>query len=191
MFTVLRSLKKFMGRQECYPMPGIVNKAQSEINLFGGGGWQSILTSDLGCEHMQMVQEQQLIYSWHLFTMTVIYFFLFALLVFLERNVAVVWLSVLLHIQKMKSGSRLPWLRFLWLSWVYRGINLLTLEEDIVLKFEENCIETRNSSREKVRTGNGQLEGLSSFLVPLYNNWGRWFGGKFVRIFHGTAKLSP
>jgi hypothetical protein len=53
MFTVLRNLNKFMERQECYAMPGIVNKAQTEINVLGGG-LQIILSSDLDCEHMQM-----------------------------------------------------------------------------------------------------------------------------------------
>lgn len=40
----------------------------------------------------------------------------------------------------------------------------------------------------KVRGGNGQLEGLSSFLIPLNNGGVSWFTGKFASISHRAAK---
>jgi hypothetical protein len=39
--------------------------------------------------------------------------------------------------------------------------------------------------------GNGQLEGLRSFLVPLNNSGLSWFNGKFASIPHRAANLSP
>jgi hypothetical protein len=44
---------------------------------------------------------------------------------------------------------------------------------------------------EKVRAGNGQLEGLSSFLIPVNNSGVNWFNADFANIPHRAAKLYP
>jgi hypothetical protein len=39
--------------------------------------------------------------------------------------------------------------------------------------------------------GNGKIEGLSSFLVPLNKSGVSWLNSKFASIPHTVAKLSP